>query len=65
MAQARVGRFNKNLTIKAELYSSKSGIMMGSFTGYSKDIFGLLNIINKEAPLMFKELPTSEHKPGF
>jgi len=56
VAQARIGRFNKNLTIKTELYSSKSGVMVGSFTGDSKFLQGLLDIINKEAPLLFKEL---------
>ncbi|MCL1957598.1 MAG: fibrobacter succinogenes major paralogous domain-containing protein [Fibromonadales bacterium] len=56
VAQARIGRFNKNLTIKTELYSSKSGVMIGSFTGDSKSLQGLLDLINKEAPLLFKEL---------
>jgi len=56
VAQARIGRFNKNLTIKTELYSSKSGNLIGSFTGDSKSLQGLLGIINEEAPSLFKEL---------
>ncbi|GBU24155.1 tetratricopeptide repeat protein [Fibrobacteria bacterium R8-3-H12] len=56
VAQARIGRFNKNLTIKTELYSSKSGNLLGSFTGESKDVTGLLGIINKNAPNLFKEM---------
>jgi len=57
VAQARIGRFNKNLTIKAELYSSKSGVMVGSFTGNSGDISGLLAIIDEKAPILLKKLP--------
>jgi hypothetical protein len=57
VAQARIGRFNKNLTIKTELYSSKSGVMLGSFTGDSKNISGLLAIINAKAPDLFKKMP--------
>jgi hypothetical protein len=57
VAQARIGRFGKNLTIKTELYSSKSGNLLGSFVGDSKDIFGLLAIINEKAPDLFKKMP--------
>jgi len=56
VAQARIGRFGKNLTIKTELYSSKSGNLIGSFTGNSKDIYGLLAIIDKNASDLFKEM---------
>jgi len=57
VAQARIGRFNKNLTIGAELYNSKSGVMVGSFTGNSKDISGLLTFIDEKAPDLFKKMP--------
>jgi len=40
VAQARIGRFERNLTIGVELYSSKSGAMVGSFTGDSKSLKG-------------------------
>ena len=56
VAQARVGRFNGNLAIGVELYSVKSGVMVGSFTGNSKDISGLLSTIDKKAPDLFKQM---------
>jgi uncharacterized protein (TIGR02145 family) len=56
VAQARIGRFGANLTIKTELYSSKSGNLIGSFTGDSKDIFGLLAIINDKTQDLFKKM---------
>ena len=62
VAQGRIGRFGDNLTVKVELYNSKSGVMIGSFTGSSKDIFGLLAIINEKAPDLFKRMPTGS--PG-
>jgi TolB-like protein len=57
VAQARIGRFGGNLTIKTELYDSKSGNLLGSFTGFSEDIFGLLTILDEKAPGMFKRMP--------
>jgi len=56
VAQARIGRFNKNLTIKTELYSVKKGNLINSFTGESKNLSGLLAIINEKAPILFKKL---------
>jgi uncharacterized protein (TIGR02145 family) len=56
VAQARIGRFNKSLTIKAELYSSKSGNLLGSFTGDSKSLQGLLAILDEKAPDLFKKM---------
>jgi hypothetical protein len=60
VAQARVGRFGESLTIKAELYSSKSGDLVGSFIGDAKDIFGLLAIIDEKSPALFKKMPGAE-----
>jgi TolB-like protein len=57
VAQARVGRFEGDLTIKAELYSSKSGNLLGSFTGDSKSMQGLRNIIDEKAPVLLRKLP--------
>jgi len=54
VAQGRIGRFDGNLTIKVELYNVKSGNLMGSFTGSSKDISGLLDLINEKATDLFK-----------
>jgi len=57
VAQARVGRFSEQLSINFELYNTKSGIMIGSFVGDSKDILGLLAIINEQAPILFRKMP--------
>jgi len=57
VAQARIGRFNNSLTIKTELYGSRNGNLIGSFTGRSKDINGLLAIIDENSPILFKKLP--------
>jgi len=57
VAQARIGRFSGELAINCELYSSKSGNLLGSFAGSSKDLSGLLAIINENAPILFKKLP--------
>jgi len=57
VAQARIGRFNKNLTIKTELYSVKKGNLINSFTGESKNLSGLLAIINEKAPALFRKMP--------
>ncbi|MDR2554521.1 MAG: hypothetical protein LBC64_03740 [Fibromonadaceae bacterium] len=56
VAQGRIGRFNKNLTIKVELYDSKKGNLVGSFTSDSKDIVGLRDIINEKAPDLFNKM---------
>jgi hypothetical protein len=57
IGQARLGRLGGNLSIGVELYNSGSGNLINSFTGNAKDIFGLLSIIDKEAPGMFKKMP--------
>jgi len=56
VAQGRIGRFNEDLTIKVELYSVKSGNLMGSFAGSSKDIAGLLVLIDEKATDLFKRM---------
>jgi len=56
VAQGHIGRFSNNLTIKVELYSVKTGNLMDSFTGHSKDIYGFLALIDEKAPLMFKNM---------
>jgi len=57
IGQARIGRFGKDLTIKVELYESGSGNLINSFTAESKNIYGLLDVLNKKAPDLFKKLP--------
>jgi len=56
VAQGRIGRFGKDLTIKVELYNVKTGNLIGSFTGHSKDIYGFLTLIDEKAPIMFKNI---------
>jgi len=56
VAQGRIGRFNNELTIKVELYSVISGNLMGSFAGSSKDIAGLLALIDEKAADLFKRM---------
>jgi hypothetical protein len=66
VVQTHIGRFGGNLTIKAELYSSENGNLLGSFSGESKDILGLPAIINDKAPDLFKKMPgTSGSISGF
>jgi uncharacterized protein (TIGR02145 family) len=65
VCQARIGRFGKDLTIKAELYESKNGDLISSFTGTSKNIYGLLTILDKEAPEMFKRIEDKMPTPTF
>jgi len=65
VAQGRIGRFDGNFTIKVELYSVITGNLMGSFTGSSKNISGLLAIINEKAADLFKRmLDVSVGKPS-
>jgi len=56
VAQAHIGRFDRNLTIKTELYNSKSGNLIGSFTGSSPNVSGLLTIIDDKASDLFKRI---------
>ena len=56
VAQGHIGRFGNDLTIKVELYNSRTGNLMDSFTGYSKDIYGLLALIEEKAPEIFKNM---------
>jgi len=63
VAQGRIGRFNDNLTIKVELYSVKSGNLMGSFTGNEKSVFGLLALIDEKAADLFKRMLVETKPP--
>jgi len=56
VAQGRIGRFNEDLTIKVELYNVATGNLMGSFTGYFKDMYSLLALIDDKAPDLFKKM---------
>ncbi|MDR0517426.1 MAG: fibrobacter succinogenes major paralogous domain-containing protein [Fibromonadaceae bacterium] len=60
IAQGRIGRFGGNYTIEVKLYNSASGLQVAIFTGNSKDVFGLLAVLDKKAPDMFKEIAPKE-----
>jgi hypothetical protein len=57
IAQARIGRFDGNLTIRAELYNVASGNLLASFTSVSKDVQGLLEVLEARAPELLKKMP--------
>jgi len=56
VAQGRIRKFGELLSINFELYNTKSGILVGSFSGNSKDVYGFINIIEEKAPALFKKL---------
>jgi len=63
VGQARLGRLGGNLTISMELYNSVSGSLVDSFTGNAKDVFGLLAVLNENAPPMFGKMPDVVYVP--
>jgi len=56
VGQARIGRFGKDLSINVELYESGRGTLVSSITGQSKDIYGLLSVLDEKAPDLYKKL---------
>jgi hypothetical protein len=56
IAQARIGRFSGNLTIKIELYNVGSGNLINSFTDNSKNVKGLLAVLEAKAPALFVKI---------
>jgi len=56
VAQAHIGRFDKQLSINFDLYNVTSGNLIGSFAGYSKNIVGLLSIIDEKSPTLFQKM---------
>jgi hypothetical protein len=56
IVQGRLGRFGGGLTIKVELYNTKRASLVASLTGDSKDMRGLLSILEAKAPDMFKRM---------
>ncbi len=58
IVQGRVGRFaDKLLTIKVDLYDVRSSHLIGSFAGDSKDLEGLLSVLEVKAPKLFEDMP--------
>jgi len=56
IAQGRIGRFGGMLTLKVELYNSKSGNLVGTFNEISKDLITLATIVDNKAPDLFREI---------
>jgi hypothetical protein len=56
ISQGHIGRFSGKLTIKVELYRVRNSILIGSFTGDSKDLEGLMETIKAESPAMFEKM---------
>lgn len=60
VAQARVGKFGKQLTLTVELYETASNNLVASFTTRKDDAVGLLEDIEHEANAFFERiLPTA------
>ncbi|MDR1829149.1 MAG: PorT family protein [Candidatus Fibromonas sp.] len=64
ISQGRIGRFSGELTIKVELYRVRNSTLIGSFTGDSKDLRGLLAILEAKAPKLFEEVPGLSPAPA-
>ncbi|WP_290733874.1 MULTISPECIES: fibrobacter succinogenes major paralogous domain-containing protein [unclassified Fibrobacter] len=65
VAQARVGKFGKQLTLTVELYETSMNNLVASFTTRKDDAVGLLEDVEHEADDFFgKILPTSSTKNG-
>jgi hypothetical protein len=64
VAQARIGRFSGNLTIKIELYRVGNSSLITSFIEDAKDVLGLRSIMETRAPDLFKSLPGVVEEPA-
>jgi hypothetical protein len=64
IAQARIGRFEDNLTVKTELYEVRSGNLAASFAGDAKSAKGLLSIMEAKSPAMFKAMLGETSEPA-
>lgn len=54
VAQARIGLYAGKYTLTVELYDTKSGNLISSFTGRGEDSEGLLKIVEDNSPEFFK-----------
>ena len=57
IGQARLGRFGGNLTIRAELYNSATGLQVGTISSEGKDLLDLLVVLETKAPALFRKMP--------
>ena len=56
VAQARVGKFGKQLTLTMELYETAGSNLIGSFTTRKPDAEGLLEEVEREADRVFQQI---------
>jgi hypothetical protein len=63
IAQGYVGRFSGRLTIKVELYSVRSGNLIGQIADASGNLEGLLAILESQAPKLFGNMPGVSNEP--
>ena len=56
VAQARVGKFGKQLTLTMELYETAGSNLIGSFTTRKPDAEGLLEELEREADRVFQQI---------
>ena len=62
VAQARLGKFGKSLSVTVELYETSSGKLMSSFIGKGMDAEDLLKEIEIKAPALFSVV---KEEPNF
>jgi len=60
VAQGRIRKFGELLSINFELYNTKSGVLVGSFNGNSKDVYGFITIIDEKAPALFMKIESQK-----
>jgi len=60
VAQGRIRKFGEQLSMNFELYNTKSGVLVGSFNGNSKDVYGFITIIEEKSPALFKKLESQK-----
>jgi len=63
VAQGRIRKFGELLSINFELYNTKSGVLVGSFNGNSKDVQGFVAIIDEKAPALFMKIENQKIHP--
>jgi len=63
IAQGRIGRFSGMLTIKVELYNSKSGNLVGTINEKAKNLIAIEGLLDSKAPDLFREI-LKENKPA-
>jgi glycine cleavage system H lipoate-binding protein len=56
VVQCHIKLYDGSLNLKVELYENEGGALVSSFVGLSKDVHGLLLVINEKAPDMFEKI---------